>query len=309
MSSEERAEFRRDVLTGLAASQKYIPGKYLWDDAGSVLFDRICEVEDYYQARQETALLRREAGTIAQLVGADISLVEYGSGAGHKVRILLNALQRPKRYIGLDIAGDFLASACARLAEDYPSLDVVAVCADYSKPITLPPIAQPRSVLGFFPGTSIGNFEEADVVAFLSRVRDTLGSSWFLIGADPNADEASLAGAYADRQGLMAAFHGNVLFRVARELGGDLQPENFRHEARILRDPLRVEAHLVAQDAADYMIDGGLVRFAKGESIFTDKSYKHDPAYLRDLAAQAGWEPVHCWVGDRSLSSLHLLRA
>lgn len=304
-----QSEFLGDLLTGLAGSKKSVPGKYMWDETGSGLFDRICDSKDYYPTRHETALLRREAKTIAQLVGPNVSLVEYGSGASHKVRILLNALAMPRQYVAIDISREFLEAACSRIARDYPGLIVTPVCADYTKPISLPSIPEPRSVLGFFPGTTVGNVDAAGVIAFLSRVRDTLGPSWFLIGVDPNTDEATLSCAYADRKGLMAALHGNLLVRVVRELGGDLEPGNFRHEARVLRSPLRVEAHLVAQRAAEYRIGGQVVAFAEGESIHTDTSYKYDPQHFRDLSAQAGWNPVRCWVDERNLFSLHLLRA
>lgn len=304
-----RAEFLADVLHGLARPQKSLPGKYLWDETGSILFDRICDSDDYYPTRKEAGLLRREADAVARLVGPDISLVEYGSGASHKVRILLDALASPRRYFALDISREFLAAACARIADAYPNVEVIPVFADYTRPIALPPIPPPRSVLGFFPGTTIGNFAAPGVTAFLSRVRDTLAPCWFLVGVDFNSDEASLARAYADRDGLMAALHGNVLVRIVRELGGDIAPANFRHEARVLADPLRVEAHLVARQPAEYRIGGRTFSFAAGESIHTDTSHKYPPRRFGELAAQAGWETVRCWVDEDNLFGLHLLRA
>ena len=307
-AADGRSEFLNDLRSGLARTQKSVPGKYLWDEAGSVLFDAVCDSADYYPTRRETALLRREAKTIARMVGPGISLVEYGSGASHKIRILLDALDQPRRYVAIDISHAFLHSACSRIARDYPDLDVVPVCADYTRPIELSPTPGPRSVLGFFPGTTIGNFDAAGAVAFLSRVRRTLGASAFLVGVDPNSDRTSLSRAYADRGGRMAALHGNLLIRIARETGADLDPADFRHEARVLGDPLRVEAHLVALRPVDCEIAGEAVSFAKGESIHTDTSHKYEPQIFRELAAAAGWDPVRCWTDEGNLYSLHLLR-
>ena len=305
------SEFRDDVLAGLSRPQKSIPGKYLWDETGSLLFDRICDVGDYYPTGRETVILRRVAETVAGLVGPGASLVEFGSGASHKVRILLDALPHPQRYVAIDISGELLADAAARIALDYPAIEVVPVRADYSRPLSLP---TPRAhaaqeggaTLGFFPGTAIGNFTPEGVVAFLSRARATLGPSWFLVGADPNREAASLARAYGNA--LMASFHGNILDRIVRELGSDLTRDNFRHEARILADPPRVEAHLVAQRPAEYSIDGHGVSFAQGESIHTDVSHKHEPDVFQALATQAGWQPVQCWLDEEGRYSLHLLR-
>lgn len=305
------SEFRDDVLAGLSKAQKSIPGKYLWDEAGSLLFDRICDDPDYYPTGRETIILRRVADMVAGLVGPGASLVEFGSGASHKVRVLLDALPRARRYVAIDISSELLADAAARIALDYPAVEVVPVCADYSKPLSLP---MPRTdaaqeagaTLGFFPGTAIGNFTPEGVVAFLSRARATLGPSWFLVGADPNREPASLARAYGNAQ--MASFHTNILDRIRRELGGDLSRDNFRHEARILADPPRVEAHLVAQRAAEYRIDGHVVSFARGESIHTDVSHKHEPDIFQALATRAGWQPVQYWLDEEGRYSLHLLR-
>lgn len=306
--SSDRSEFLADVLDGLSKPQKSIPGKYLWDEAGSVLFDRICGTRDYYPTGREVALLQREAGTIARMVGPGTSLVEFGSGASHKVRILLDALPAPRRYVAIDISGEYLAAAVARIARDYPGIEVIPVCADYTKPLTVPP-SDAAAVLGFFPGATIGNFDASGVTAFLARARAALGPSWFLVGADPNRDPATLARAYADGEGLMAALHGNLLVRLARELGADIDPGEFRHEARILADPPRVEAHLVAQRTATYRIGDRTIFFVEGESIHTDTSHKYEPPLFQSLAAKAGWEPVRCWTDADGLFSLHLLRS
>ncbi len=306
-SADDRAAFLADVLHGLTRTPKSIPGKYLWDRTGSELFDRICDSRDYYPTGRETALLRREAAEIARLVGPDVSLVEFGSGASHKIRILLDAFDRPQCYVAIEISEAFLAVAAGRIARDYPELAVIPVVGDYTRPLSLPPLPG-GPVLGFFPGTAVGNFDRRDVVAFLSRARTALGPGWFLVGIDPNRDAATLSRAYSGPDGLMAAFHGNLLVRIARELGGTLDPGNFRFEARVLPDPPHVEAHLVALSAAEYRLGGQPIRFEAGESIHTDSSHKYDPDSFRAVVGEAGWEPVRCWVDADGLFSLHLLR-
>jgi dimethylhistidine N-methyltransferase len=303
-----RAEFLDDVLDGLSRTPRSLPGKYLWDETGSLLFDRICESHDYYLTHRELGLLRNAAPEVAQVLGPGASLVEFGSGASVKSRVVLDALADPRRYIPVDIADEHLRAAAERIARDYPGLEVVPVHADYTKPLSLPAAEEGRPVLGFFPGSTIGNFAPDAAVAFLRRVRAALGPSWFLLGADPNRDEASLARAYADGEGLMAALHGNLLTRIARELGGELDPAAFRHEARVRQDPPRVEAHLVARWAAACRVGGRTFQFAPGESIHTDTSYKYAPETFRGLAADAGWEPVRCWLDEDGFCALHLLR-
>jgi dimethylhistidine N-methyltransferase len=302
-----RAEFLADVLEGLSRPQKAIPGKYLWDETGSGIFDRICESRDYYLTRRETSLLRAKAPDVARIVGPGASLVEFGSGSSIKTRILLNVLLEPARYVALDISYEHLAAATARIARDYPGLEVVPICADYTKPLSLPAGAG-RPVLGFFPGSTIGNFGPAAAIQFLARIGEALGPSLFLVGADPNRDQATLSRAYADEEGLMAALHGNLLVRVNRELGGELDPTHFRHEARALDDPPRVEAHLVAQRPTICRIGGRTIRFAAGESIYTDSAHKYEPEAFSAVASRAGWEPVCCWLDEDRLFALHLLR-
>jgi dimethylhistidine N-methyltransferase len=305
-----RPEFLREVREGLSQPQKRIPGKYLWDPTGSALFERICQSPGYYLTPRETELLRVHAAEIADIVRPCPRLVELGSGASPKVRILLDALAPDiRRYLAVDISEEQLRAGTARLATQYPGLEIVAVCADYTKP--LPPLgAEPHQPsLGFFAGATIGNFPPADVPPFLKRMRAALGPSWFLLGIDPNRDADSLIRAYADQEGLMAALHKNVLVRIRRELGGDLEPDAFRHEARVLDNPPRVEAHLVSEQVASFRIGDWTVAFARGESIHTDTSYKYDPPSFQRLARQGGWKPARCWSDPDGFFSLHLLRS
>lgn len=185
---------------------------------------------------------------------------------------------------------------------------MVPIYADYSKPLHLPAHLLTVRVLGFFPGSTIGNFDPPGVVAFLRRARASLGPSWFLVGVDPNREEQSLLNAYGRAEGLMAALHKNLLLHVNHLIGTTFDPDDFRHEARVCDDPPRVEAHLVALRPVIYRISGQTVRIEAGERIHTDNAYKHQPEDFRRLADQAGWTLVRCWLDEHGLFSLHLLR-
>jgi dimethylhistidine N-methyltransferase len=289
-------EFLAAALAGLAGSPKRLPGKYLWDEAGSILFDRICDDPDYYPTRCETALLPRVAQEIAAGIGPSATIVEFGSGASRKIRTLLDALDQPARYIAIDISEEYLEASLARLRPDYPQVEMIAVCADYSRPVRLPVDLAGSAVLGFFPGTSIGNFAPEEARAFLSRARDILGPSRFLIGADTTHETDRLLLAYGGCGGLMEAFHLNLLARMNRELDSDIALDAFRHEARVLPDPFRVEAHLVALRPQTWSLGGQTVAFAAGESIRTDTSHKYDPPTFGRLAAASGWGLERNWI-------------
>jgi dimethylhistidine N-methyltransferase len=305
----EHTEAVRDVLAGLSRAHKALPGKYLWDEVGSDLFDRICRTDDYYLTRHETALIEQTSREIAGLVGSGVTIVEFGSGASHKVRLLLDALVAPCRYVAIDISRQFLDAATQRIAQDYPEVEVVAVCADYTKPLDLPAEALAGARLGLFPGSTIGNFDPAGAVAFLMRARMALGHSRLLVGVDPNRSEHSLLRAYGNADGLMAALHKNLLVHLNRLIGTSVDPDNFRHEVRLRDDPFRVEAHLVALQPVVWRVADRAIAIAAGESIHTDSSYKYDPDTFRSIAERAGWNLEHSWLDQHGLFSLHLLRS
>ncbi len=300
-------DFLADVLAGLSQNPKRLPGKYLWDEAGSILFDRICDSPDYYPTQCEMALIPRVAPEVARRVGPGATIVEYGSGASRKIRILLETLPDPARYIAIDISGEYLAGALAKLAPDYPDVAMMAVRADYSQDITLPLAQGGGPVLGFFPGTSIGNFAPEEAQAFFARARRTLGPSRLLVGADTTQDEARLVSVYGGCDGLMEALHLNILARINRELGADIPLDAFRHEARVLHDPFRVEAHLVAARANTWHLGGHAIDFAAGESLRTDTSHKYAAEAFKGLAEVAGWTAEETWV-DSAGFALYLLR-
>jgi dimethylhistidine N-methyltransferase len=308
-TADDRADAIRQILDGLLRPEKTFPGMYLWDERGSDLFDRICRTQDYYLAREETALLRRNAGEIAALVGSGASVVELGSGASHKVRVLLETLNQPRRYVAIDISRGFVAAALQRLAQDYPGLQVVPVIADYTKPLQLPETLLERPVLGFFAGSTIGNFAPDKARAFLRRVRDALGPSWLLIGTDATEDVTRLRRAYAEADGLMAALHKNLLLHLNRLVGTDFDEADFRHDIRIAADPPRVEARLVALRPVCVTVAGREIAIGAGEAIRTDTSFKYDRHIFLALAQDAGWTPIRSWPEDGSALSLYLLRS
>jgi dimethylhistidine N-methyltransferase len=299
--------FLNDVLHGLACPTKWLPCKYLYDAEGSRLFDRICTLEEYYPTRTEVAILQARRHEVARLAGPGAALVELGSGSSLKVRILLDALEAPAAYVPIDISRSHLLMAAADLAGDHPGLPVVPVCADYTRPFPLPEAAAGPK-LGFFPGSTIGNFDPPDARDFLASVAETLGpGAGLVIGADLKKDPAVLEAAYDDSAGVTAAFNLNLLRRINRELGGDFDLARFAHEARWNDAAGRVEMHLVSAAAQTVRIGGEAFAFEAGESIHTENSHKYALAEFRTLAASAGWRPVEAWTDDAGLFSVHYL--
>lgn len=303
-------DFLGDVLHGLAQTQKRISPKYFYDAEGSALFDRICELDEYYPTRTELGILRRHAGEIAQLAGPGVGLIEFGSGSSVKVRLLLDALQDPAIYVPVEISRSHLLNAATGLAKDYPDLSVIPVCADYTRHFELPPASALRPRLGFFPGSTIGNFTRIEAAAFLGRAAVVLGpGAGLLIGADLEKDEAILHAAYNDREGVTAAFNLNLLRRINRELNGDFDLAAFRHHA--LWNPERgcVEMHLVSLKRQMVTVAGRRFDFAEGESIHTEDSHKYTVEAFHDLARAGGWRVERVWTDADDLFSLHYLVA
>lgn len=308
VADAEREALLREAIAGLSARPRFLPGKLLWDEAGSILFDRICDSPDYYPTRREMVLLSDAAPEVATRVGPGAAVVEFGSGASRKIRTLLRALERPARYVAIDISRDYLEASVRRLAPDFPGVEMSPVCADYSGTVELP-FAFGGSVLGFFPGTSICNLAPAEARDFLARARRALGPSRFLIGADPTQDEPRLLRAYGGCGGLMPALHLNLLTRLNRELDAGIALDDFRHEARIVRDPFRVEAHLVASRPSTWHLQGHTITIETGESIRTDVSHKYAPETFRALAENAGWTSERIWPDPDNAFALYLLKS
>lgn len=297
-----------ELVAGLQARPRYISPKFFYDARGSELFEEICRLPEYYLTRTEISILRACARDAARRAGSGVVLVELGSGASEKVRLLLDAL-RPLAYLGIDISRDFLRSATRRLAHDYPWLAVHAACADFSQPLALsyPPPELPRLV--FFPGSSIGNFTPDEAAAFLGRLRPLVGAGGgFLLGVDLQKDPQVIRAAYNDAQGVTAAFNRNVLSCLRREYGAKLDPEGFAHEAIYNEELGRMEMYLVSLRAQEVYLAGRSFQFAAAERLHTEYSYKYTIEGFQALARQAGYLPETVWTDLRRYFSVHYLR-
>jgi dimethylhistidine N-methyltransferase len=303
--------FREAVLVGLSSRPKSIPCCFLYDERGSALFEAICDTPEYYLTRTETAILERYAGEIAALTGPHCQLVEFGSGASRKVRGLLEAFDQPAAYVALDISREQLRTATGALAADFPDLPIVALCADYMRPLDLGPLPAARGRrIGFFPGSTIGNFTEADAVQFLAGARHVVGSDGaMLIGVDLRKDKAVLNAAYNDAQGVTAAFSLNLLARVNRELGGDFALDRFEHVASYNETLGRIEICIRSRADQIVTVAGRAIRFAAGERIHTEISCKYTIDGFHRLAARAGFSAARTWTDPQRLFSVHYLVA
>ncbi|RDB43086.1 L-histidine N(alpha)-methyltransferase [Halomonas sp. DQ26W] len=304
---ETGPSFRDDVIAGLGRSPKALSPKYFYDEQGSLLFESICRQPEYYLTRTEEGILAAAAEEIAALVGPESLLVELGSGASRKVRLLLEAM-RPTRYLGVDISRDFLLQSTRRLAADYPWLEVHAAWADFSEHLRLPAGVEGRRVVAFFPGSSIGNFAPAEAEAFLAELRRALPrGSGVLIGVDLVKDHDLLEAAYNDAAGVTAAFNLNLLERMRRELGATVEPGNFRHRAFFDVEVSRIEMHLVSESRQAFIVDDHHFEFAPDETLHTENSYKYSREGFRALARRAGYRPDAAWCDAEGLFSVHYL--
>ena len=304
-----RTDFHRDVATGLGRSPKQLPSKYFYDDRGSLLFEAICELEEYYPTRQETALLRSAASEIARFISPDAALIEFGSGASVKTRLVLDAAPQIGLYVPVDISEDALESAAASIRWEYPTLEIAPLLGDFSQQLHLPAPAAGRPRTGFFPGSTIGNFTPPDVVAFLSSARRLLGAgAQFIVGVDLVKAEEVLVAAYDDARGVTADFNLNLLARINRELGGDINLANFAHRAIWNADEGRMEMHLVSKVHQVFEAAGARVQMAAGETIHTENSYKYTLEGFAELSAQAGWRIGERWISPDPAFAVLLLR-
>lgn len=301
-------DFYAEVIQGLNRRPRAIGPKFFYDEYGSRLFDALCQTPEYYPTRTEIAILERHIGSIAQHISPRCVLIEPGSGNSRKVRILLDTL-RPRAYLPIDISKDYLRSTAQHVAEEYPWLSVHAVCADYSTSIELPDYPPGTRKLAFFPGSSIGNFEPPQAVAFLRNIaRMVSPDGGLLIGVDLKKDPARLNAAYNDAQGITADFNLNLLKRINHALHADFVIDMFQHHAFYNSAVGRIEMHLVSRQAQRVRVGSKHFDFAKGESIHTENSYKYSIAGFRTLAQQAGFSPAAVWTDAERLFSVHYLR-
>ena len=301
--------FLADVLAGLAAPIPAVPARWLYDRRGSELFEQITRLPEYYPTRTETAMLERHSGDFARLSARGAAVVEFGSGSSAKTPILLRAV-RPAAYVPIDISGDFLRESAEALASEFPDVAVHPVEADFTKPLALPAQIGGMPRLGFFPGSTIGNFVARSAVDLLRAMKDTLGEgSRLLIGMDRIKDVDVLLKAYDDAAGVTAAFNLNLLHRINAELGGDIPLDAFRHRA-IWNDPLsRIEMHLEALRDVSFTVAGQTFSFAEGATIHTENSHKYGHRDSRILLRAAGWGVIEEWIDDREWFSLLLAEA
>jgi probable methyltransferase len=303
----EFADFHGEVLNGLSARPKRIAPKFFYDRRGSALFEEICRLPEYYLARVETGILKAHSREIADLTGRGGVLIELGSGASHKVRYLLDAL-RPEAYLAVDISREFLLQSTRRLAHDYPWLEVHTACADLCRPLAFSslPVGKPR--LGFYPGSSIGNFEPEEARVFLQELLPLLGTDGaLLIGVDLKKDATILNAAYNDAAGITAAFNLNLLDRMRRELCAQLDIAAYTHHAYFNEDAGRVEMRLVSCKPQHIRINSVFFSFETGESIHTENSYKYTVAEFQTLARAAGYAVERTWTDADEMFSVHYL--
>jgi L-histidine N-alpha-methyltransferase len=301
--------FLADVREGLSRPQKALSPKYFYDAAGSALFEAITRLPEYYPTRTEVSILDRSGPEIAALLPANAALVEFGSGSTVKLRRLLQHLDKLAAYVPVDVSGDFLRAQAETLSGDIPHLRVEPVVADFTRDFDLPASLDGLPRAGFFPGSTIGNFEPAEAEDLLRRFGRILGQgAHMIVGVDLVKDAATLESAYDDAAGVTAAFNLNLLTRINRELAGRFDLPGFAHRAVFNRQASRIEMHLVAKDAQAVPVGSETFTFAAGETIHTESSYKYTVETFRALAERAGWTWLTVWTDPDGLFSVHGLR-
>src|SRR3984957_4581282 len=275
-SVETADSFATDILEGLSAKPKRLPPKYFYDLAGSALFYRITQLPEYYPTRSELAILQKNAPAIASLFPPGCALIEFGAGSSKKARILLGAAATVEAYVPVDISGDFLQRDAAQLRRDFPHLGVHPVIADFTHPFEIPASIATRPRVGFFPGSTIGNFEPHEAAKFLRHAGAMLGAGAVLIvGVDLVKDASVLCPAYNDAEGVTAKFNLNLLARINRELGANFDPTTFEHHACYNREHNRIEMYLASTKRQKVRVGGKAISFRAGETIHTENSYKY----------------------------------
>lgn len=303
----ENKDLLRAALNGLRNSPKTLESKWFYDAQGSALFEDITVLPEYYPTRTELSILRAEAGKLAKIVPEGAVLVELGSGASTKTRILLDNMTTLDAYVPLDISGDFLKSTSKALAEAYPALDVVPVVADFMDDISLPETLLDKPKVVFFPGSTIGNLDREQAIALLKRLRQLPNVAAFILGVDLVKSPEILVSAYDDAAGVTAAFNRNLLLRLNREVGAMFDVSQFRHEARWNDTFSRIEMHLVCTENQIVQVGTEKIVFHKGESIHTENSHKYTEASLSNMAFLGGWSLCECLTDPDNLFAVSIL--
>src|SRR5271167_689267 len=309
LPDEQTSAFAREAVQDLSQQPKRLSPKYFYDATGSELFEAITRLPEYYPTRTELSILRDRGGDIAAIIPKGAALIEFGAGATTKVRLLLENCAI-SAYVPVDISGDFLQGQANALRRDFPGLAVYPVAADFTAPFALPDPVAAMPKVGFFPGSTLGNFEPHEACAFLRSARDILGhGAQMIIGVDLEKDERVLQDAYNDAAGVTARFNLNVLVRINSELGGNFDTSGFIHRAIYNRERHRIEMHLISKKSQSVRLLGTSFAFRAGESIHTESSYKYSLDRFAALARGSGWTPRASWTDKAGMFSVHALVA
>ena len=304
-----RQEFLADVLEGLSRQQKQLPPKYFYDERGARLFEAICTLDEYYIPATETAIMADHVDEMVRLLGEDVLLIEYGCGDCAKTRMLLDRLRSPAGFVPIDISSEQLRRVTSDLELSYPDIEMMPVCADYTRHYTLPrPSRRFSRKVVYFPGSTLGNFDPLPARDFLDHICETCGPGGaLLIGIDLRKDPAVLHRAYNDRDGVTAEFNLNILARINRELGADFRLDGFEHYAFFNPSASRVEMHLVSLREQEVHVGGMTVGFSVGESIWTENSYKYTTEDFERFISRTGFEVRRAWTDEREWFSVQYL--
>jgi dimethylhistidine N-methyltransferase len=308
--ADPEAAFYHDVVTGLRRAQKSLPCKYLYDQRGARLFDDICQTPEYYPTRTEIAILKTYGDEIADLIGPHAQIVEFGSGSGIKTRLLLRSVKNAAAYVGVDISRTCLDDTTTELECTFPELEIKSLWADFTQPFTIPRCAGAKRRIGFFPGSTIGNFAPTEAQDFLHNAARTLGHGGaLLVGVDLKKEKRVLEAAYNDAAGVTAAFNLNLLDRINRTLNGTFDTSGFAHNAHYNAVAGRIEMHLYSLAFQSARVGSQMFSFSAGESIHTENAYKYSIGEFQALAESCGFSAVKCWTDESALFSVHFLQA
>ncbi len=309
-SNTVKIDLREEILEGLRCPQKVLSSKFFYDEMGSSLFNQICNLEEYYLTRTETKLLQKMSCEIANILAEECHLIEYGCGNSEKIKILLNALRNCKSYTAIDICEEALLELTTDLSLSYPTLSVTAICSDFTSYILKKQDSFSQKKIGFFPGSSIGNFTPQQAIEFLQNAHEAVGEDGgFLIGVDLKKDLNLLHKAYNDSQGVTAAFNKNILKRVNGICGSNFNSDGFEHFAFYNEQEGRIEMHLKSLLDQMVLIGETSISIKKGETIHTENSYKYTPEEFQHLALKAGFNPSRVWLDEDQYFSIHYLQA
>jgi dimethylhistidine N-methyltransferase len=302
-ASPERSDLLSDVIAGLSSDPRALPCKYFYDERGAALFQKICELPEYYITRTEIDILGRCGAEIAAQLGPNIELIGLGTGAGTKTRILIEALEKPAVYVPIDISEKQLRKSSMLFQKIFPNLEILPVCADYLQPVVLPaPRRKAARNVVYFPGSTLGNFEPSEALEFLRRIAKVSGrGGGLLIGVDLQKDQSVIEAAYNDKAGVTAEFNLNLLAHIHRETGANFDLSKWQHRAIYNAEAGRIEMYLISTIDQTVRIQDRQFHFRAGEKILTEHSYKHTPEGFIALARQAGFDFVKLWTDDARL--------